>query len=160
MLHFLLGLADQTEDCLKVWENILYNGQNIGSLAHGGYSNGESGTLRLIRSVCQSVHYRGCEKSCKMFTFQIFMEEQDVCRLPIYQFLGNHFNIVFLNGAGIYCLLDYAVDFFIKIELDNKWLLAVHWDLAYKVGCHALSLIEKQITGLLCGESWRKKNVF
>ena len=70
-LHFLVGLADQAEACLKVWENILYNGQNIGSLAHRGYSNGESGTLRLIRSVRKSVHYRGCEKSGKMVTFEI-----------------------------------------------------------------------------------------
>ena len=151
MLHFLVGLADQAEDCLKVWENILYNGQNIGSLAHRGYYNGESGTLRLFRSVCKPVHYRGCEKSGKMATFEIFTEEQDICRLPIYQFLGNRFNVVFLNGACIYYLFDYAVDFFIKIELDNKLLLAVHWEWAYKVGCRALGLIEKQITGPL----WR-----
>ena len=68
-LHFLVGLADQAEACIKVWENILYNGENVGSLAHGGYSNGESGTFRLIRSVCKSVHYRGCEKSGRMVTF-------------------------------------------------------------------------------------------
>ena len=89
-----------------------------------------------------------------MVTFEFFMEEQDICRLPIYQFLGNCFNIVFLNGAGIYYLFDYLVDFFNKIELDNKLLLAVHWDLkvlAYKVDCRALGLIEKQITGPL----WR-----
>ena len=60
-----------------------------------------------------------------MVTFEIFMEEQDICRLPIYQFLGNRFNIVFLNGAGIYYLFDYLVDFFNKIELDNKLLPAV-----------------------------------
>ena len=73
-LHFLVGLADQAEACLKVLENILYNGQNVGSLAHGGYSNGESSTLRLSRSVCKSIHYRGCEKSGRMVTFEIFME--------------------------------------------------------------------------------------
>ena len=56
-LHFLVGLADQGEACLKVWENILHNGQNVGSLRHGGCSNGESGTLRLIRSVCKSIHF-------------------------------------------------------------------------------------------------------
>ena len=54
-LHFLVGLADQAEACLKVWENIIFKGQNGGSLLHGGYSNGESGTLRLIRTVCKSV---------------------------------------------------------------------------------------------------------
>ena len=118
--------------------------------------------LRLIRSICKSIHYRGCEKSDRKVAFEIFMKEQDIFRLAIYQFLGNHFNIVFPNGPGIYYLFDYLVDFFNETELDNKLLLAVHWDLkvlAYKVDCRALGLTEKQIT-VLCGESWRKKNVF
>ena len=37
-LHFLVGLADQAQTCLKLWENILLKGQDIGSLVHGGYS--------------------------------------------------------------------------------------------------------------------------
>ena len=69
-LHFLVGLADQAEACLKVWKKILYNGQNVGSLAHEGYSNGESGTVRLIRSVCKSVCYRGCEM-CKKWSSNV-----------------------------------------------------------------------------------------
>ena len=60
-----------------------------------------------------------------MVTFETFAEEQDICRLPIYQFLGNRFNFVFLNGAGIYYLFDYLVDFLKEIEFDNKLLLAV-----------------------------------
>ena len=45
-LHFLVGMADQAEACLKVWEGILFKDDNniVGSLKHGGYSNGESGT--------------------------------------------------------------------------------------------------------------------
>ena len=50
-LHFLVRLADQAEACLKVWENINFTGQNVGSLLHSGYSNGELGTLRLLRTV-------------------------------------------------------------------------------------------------------------
>ena len=69
-LHFLVGLADQAEACLEVWEKILYNGQNVGSLAHEGYSNGEPGTVRLIRSVCKSVCYRGCEM-CKKWSSNV-----------------------------------------------------------------------------------------
>ena len=61
-LRFLAGLADEAEACLKLWENVLFKGQNIGSLAHGGYSNGESGTLRLIRKVCKTVSHGCCEK--------------------------------------------------------------------------------------------------
>ena len=86
----------------------------------GGYSIGESGTPRLISGVCKSVHYQGCEKSGTMVTFEIFMEEQDICHLPIHQFLGNHLNIVFLYGAGIYYLHHYLVDFFNKLSLTKN----------------------------------------
>ena len=58
----MAGLADEAEACLKLWENVLFKGQDIGSLTHGGYSNGESGTLRLIRKVCKTVSHGGCEK--------------------------------------------------------------------------------------------------
>ena len=59
-LHFVVGLADQAEAALKVWDAILYEDQPIGSLRHGGYSKGESGTLRLVRRVFKSVQWRGC----------------------------------------------------------------------------------------------------
>ena len=117
-LHFLVGLADQAEACLKVWENIIFKEQNVGSLLHGGYSNGESGALCLIRTVCKSVQHRGCEKSGRMVTFEIFMEERNITRLPIYQFLGNRFNILFLNGAGVYFLFDHLINFLIKLTTD------------------------------------------
>ena len=80
------------------------------------------------------------------------MEEKYIFLLPIYQFLGIHFNILFINAAGVYYLFDYLVDFFNNIELENRLQVAVQWDLkvlAYKVGCQALGLIEKLITGLL-----------
>ena len=117
-LHFLVELADQAEVCLKVWENIIFKGQNVGSLLHGWYSNGELGTLHLIRTVCKYVQYRGCEKSGRMVTFEIFMEELNITRLPIYQFLGNRFNILFLNGAGVYFLFDHLINFLIKLTTD------------------------------------------
>ena len=117
-LHFLVGLADQAEICLKIWENIIFKGQNVGSLLHGWYSNGELSTLHLIRTVCKYVQYRGCEKSGRMVTFEIFMEERNITRLPIYQFLGNRFNILFLNGAGVYFLFDHLINFLIKLTTD------------------------------------------
>ena len=62
-LHFLVALGDQAEASLKIWENLLFDDvSKVGSLAHGGYSKGDSGTLRLIKSVCKSVSERGCER--------------------------------------------------------------------------------------------------
>ena len=91
--------------------------------------------------MCKSVQHRGCEKSGRMVTFEIFMEERNITRLPIYQFLGNRFNILFLNGAGVYFLFDHLINFFDQVELDNRLLVAVYWDLkvlAFRVGCRVL----------------------
>ena len=90
------------------------------------------------------------------------MEEENIFRLPIYRFLGNRFNILFINAAGLYYLFDHLVDFFNNIELENRLLVAVHWDhkvLAYKVGCRALGLIEKLIIGPLWGTMNKTKCV-
>ena len=80
------------------------------------------------------------------------MEGKKIFHLPIYQFLGNHFNILFRNAGGVYYLFDHLVHFFDNIKLEKRLLVAVHWDLkvlGYKVGCQALGLIEKLITGPL-----------
>ena len=47
-LHFLVGLADQTEIALKTWDKLLYDDRTNGSRVNSGYSKDESGTLRLI----------------------------------------------------------------------------------------------------------------
>ena len=50
------------------------------------------------------------------------------------------------------CLYDKLLNFFRRIEQNNKLLVAVYWDLeveAYRAGCKALGLIEKLITGSL-----------
>ena len=83
---------------------------------------------------------------------KFFMKEQHIYYLLIYQFLGNWFNIVFLKSANIY---DSITEFSNKIGIDNKLPLAVQWDLktlGYKIGGHALGLLEKLVIGL-CGES-------
>ena len=49
-------------------------------------------------------------------------------------------------------MYEKLVDFLKKINLDNKLLLSVQWDLgltAYYVGCRALGLIEKLVIGTL-----------
>ena len=98
-----MGLADQSEACLKVWEGLLHGNEKVSTLAHGGYSNGESGTTRLIRTTCKSVQERGCEKSGRMVHFSTYLkDEHNISEIPLYPFLGNRFNILFLNGAGVF----------------------------------------------------------
>ena len=122
----------------------------MGSIAHGGYPNGESGVTRLIRTVCKSVQERGCENSGKIACFATYLKyEIGITFILLFPFLGNRFNILFVNAAEIYFLYDQLLDSFRRIERNNKLLDAVYWDieiLSFKIGCRALGLIEKLIT--------------
>ena len=88
-LHFIVALADTAEPCLKLWEGVVFsNPKKVGSFNHGSYSNGESGPLRLIRSVCKLVQERGFEKLGRMVSFATFMKETNqMHNLPLYPFL-------------------------------------------------------------------------
>ena len=151
-LHIIVALADTAEACLKLWEGVVFSDpKKVGSLNHGSYSNGESGPLRLIRSVCKLVQERGCEKSGRMVSFATFMKEtKHMDNLPLYSFLGNRFNILFLNGAGVFYLHPFLVEFLNNLSLDNKLMSAVYHDLQvlhFRVACQALDLIDKYVTG-------------
>ena len=85
--HVLVGLADQAEASIKSWEGILIGDAKVGSLHHGSYSKGESGTLRLIRTVCKSVSERVCQKSGRMVNFATFLKENyNMSEIPLLSF--------------------------------------------------------------------------
>ena len=74
--------------------------------------------------------------------------------LPLYPFLENRFNILFLNGSGVFYLYPFLVDFLNNLSLDNKHISAVYHGLQvlhFRVVCQALGLLNKCVTGLL----WR-----
>ena len=74
----------------------------VGSLANGGYSKGESGTLRLIRAACKAVQTYGCEKSGLISDFYTFLcEEVGFSSVPFIPFKGNRFNVLFYNGGVV-----------------------------------------------------------
>ena len=108
-LHYLVGLADQAEACLKVWEEMLYPGQKVGCLSHGGYSNGESGVTRLVRTVCKSVQERGCEKSGRFMSFSTYLKDEfEMASVPLKPFLGNRFKIYLsMDWVYIVCMINY-----------------------------------------------------
>ena len=154
-MHYIVGLADQAEVALKAWDKLLWDDKLVGSLAHGGYSQGgESGTLRLIRTLCKSVQTRGCEKSGRMIDFSSFLNQAGISSVPFATFKGNRFNILFYNGGVAYYLYDLCNKFFEDVKEENKLLKAVYYDLqvlSHIAGCRALGLINKCLTGPL----WR-----
>ena len=123
-LHFIVARTDTAEACLKLWEGVVFSDpKKVGSLNHGSYS----GPMRLIRSVCKLLQERGCEKSGRMVSFATFMKETNqMDNLPLYPFLGNRFNILFLNGAGVFYLYPFLVDFLNNLSLDKLMSAAYH----------------------------------
>ena len=97
-LHYLVRLTDQAEVCLKIWESIIHKNRKMRSIDHGGYSNGQSGVTRLIRTVCKSVQERGCEKYGKIGCFAIYLKDEFGIAIPLFSFLNNRFNI-FKSGC-------------------------------------------------------------
>ena len=160
-MHYIVGLADQAEAALKAWDKLLYDNAKIGSLSQGGYSKGESGTLRLVRTVCKAVQTKGCERSGRAVSFADYVKAQGVDSIPLAPFLGNRFNIIFHNGGGVFYLYEHLKLFFEWMKDENKLLKAVQYDLevaSFLAGCRALGLINKFVTGPL----WRalaKKDV-
>ena len=151
-LHFIVGMADQAEAALKVFDSLLYkNPQAVGSLRpKRGIGKGESGTLRLIRTVCKAVQAKGCEKSGRAVQFLTFLQgEKGLDDVPLAPFRGNRFNITFYNGSGVYFLFPHLLEFFESVQSENRLLGAVFDDLQVKsfvAGCRALGLISKIIT--------------
>lgn len=155
-LHYIVGMADQAEAALKVYDKLLFGEVKVGSVrSNRGYSKGESGTLRLIRTVCKAIQAKGCEKSGRPVQFQTFLlNEKEIKEVPLAPFRGNRFNITFFNGAGVYFLYNHLLEFFEHVHTENRLLGAVFDDLqvkAFVAGCRALGLISKLVTGPL----WR-----
>ena len=128
-LHFVVGLADQTEIALKCWDKLLHDKGPVGSLANGKYSRCESGTLRLIRTTCKSLQTHGCKRSGRISDFYTYLtEEVGFPNAPFISFRGNRFNVLFYNGGILYYLHDHLQHFFDTVKDDNKLLKAVQSD--------------------------------
>ena len=152
-LHFLVGLSEQANKTLSLWEGLVHSGQKVGAPSlPGGYSkSGEAGTTRMVRTVCKAVQDRGCEKSGKSVEFREFLHAQgQVKDVPLASFKGNRFNILFHNSAGVYYLLHDLLSFAEEHKTDNKLFAAINSDLnilAFQAGARALGIISKMVTG-------------
>ena len=139
-------MADAAEEVLKQWE--AQCGEN---------SDGGSGTQRLVRTACKSFHHRGCQKSGTSLLFRTYLKKQGLVTMPLAQFVGNRFNILFYDSAGVFYLRTHMEKFIESAHGSNANLLlkSVLRDLKNPLfisGCRALGLVDKVITGPL----WRK----
>lgn len=118
---------------------------------------GSSGTQRLVRTACKAFHHRGSQQCGSSTLFRSYLRKHGVHKIPLAQFVGNRFNILFYDAAGIYYLKDHMIQFIESVhgKQANRLLECVLKDLknpAFISGCRALGLIDKIVTGPL----WRK----
>ena len=112
----------------------------------------------LVRlAACKSFHHRGSQQCGTSTLFCSYLKQQGIFKLPLAQFVGNRFNILFYDAAGIYYLQNHMVKFIESVhgKNANRLLVSVLNDLktpSLIAGCRALGLIDKIITGPL----WRK----
>ena len=111
-LYFLVGLADAAEEVLKQWE-----------AQCGESSDGCSGTQRLVRTACKAFHHRGCQKSGLSLLFRTYLKKQGSVKMPLAQFVGNRFNILFYDSAGIFYLRTHIKKFIESAHGNNANLL-------------------------------------
>lgn len=142
-LHFIVGLADTAAKTLKKWESLHLDEES---------TNSEAGTLRLIWSPCKAIQNQCSQQAGCHIMFKAYLETQGISIFPIAKFQGNRFNIVFYNAAGIYYYKESPYSIFERNTPNSK--LVTPRDLKnshFIVGCHALGIVSKCITGPL----WR-----
>ena len=111
----------------------------------------------MVRTACKAFHHRGSQQCGSYTLFHAYLKGKGIHKIPLAQFVGNRFNILFYDAAGIYYLRDDMIQFIDEIHgtQANRLLQCVKADLknpSYIVGCRALGLIDKIVTGPI----WRK----
>ena len=104
-LHYLVGLADSAEATLKLWESTVEDNISYGH---------SSGTQQLIRTACKAFHSRGSEQAGCSVHFRTYICSIGIHKIPIAQFRGNRFNILFHDGAGVYYLRSYFESYLVE----------------------------------------------
>ena len=113
----------------------------------------ESGTQALIIAVCKLFYNdaSGCPQD-----IVTYLTSRNIIKPLIFPFVGNRFNILFVNGGGVYFLRTYLSHFLNKyLPVRNTLQCAVMNDLQnnnYIAGCRALGLMAKYVTG-----PWQRK---
>lgn len=150
-MHFMVAMADQADKTLKEWEKVQFGAEKVGAAALPENATGpESGTIRLVRTMCKAMEKHGSEQVGCSLPFSEYLKTQGIKKVPLSSFKGNRFNIVFHNAAGVYFLNEHARVFLESIYgTENRLLQAVSADVKvkeYVAATRALGVINKMIT--------------
>lgn len=106
-LHSLVHFAETTSKALLEVENGYFD-TNTPIFDKSFRKTCESGTLRLVRTASKAFSRGADEKSGLYSDFKLyahtFLKENGFHGLPLQEFRGNMFNILFENAAGVFFL--------------------------------------------------------
>ena len=112
-----------------------------------------SGTQRLVRTACKAFHHKESQQSGSSALFRTYLKQHKFQKIPLDHFIGNRFNVLFYDAAGVYYLHSHMTTFIENIHRSqaNRLLLTVLADLKIQFTWQdaELLLVDKMITGLL-----------
>ena len=153
-LHSLVHFAEVCNASLIQLENAHFSGQPP-IFDKSFMKVSESSVVRLIRTTCKALARGADEKSGKYNDFNTFvtpfLKENKLHSIPLEEFRGNRFNILFESAAGVFFLKDQISEFLTGCQ-TNKLLKAVQHDVKvpmFMAEVKSLGLISRLITGPL-----------
>ena len=112
-MHLIVGMADTASSTLIQWEESNSSIQDAVSKSSAILQRrSESGTVRLIRTVCKALSKHGSEQSGVYQQFTSFLKSNGIARNPLATFRGNRFNIVFYDAGATYYISPLVEQFF------------------------------------------------
>ena len=147
-LHLIVNFGSEADAALKTVEAAMLEGKNPYS-----FGSSESGTFRLIRTICKAFEEHRSDEAGVSSHFSTFVlgkgKESNLA-----SFRRNRINIIFYNAMTVYYHREHFVEILRKWPDANRLLKSVDTDLTcevYLAGVRALGIIDKIITALL----WR-----
>ncbi|KAL1007697.1 hypothetical protein UPYG_G00090370 [Umbra pygmaea] len=144
-LHVIDGLVHQAKTTLLLWENVIFVDKEVGSFPSFAKTGLESGTVRLVRSMCDAVQAKGCE----IVKFRNFLTGKEFKNFPLVSSGGNRLlDTLCENAAVVYSIHNDLLEFTSANKADSCLFKDVVSDLEiqqFKAGCRALGLVSKII---------------
>eukprot|EP00117_Sycon_ciliatum_P047439 scpid58078/ scgid33882/ len=100
-LHCIVLLAEQALEVLRIWEKAHFDTTAVGASSQGFENTGEAGSVRLIRTACKALEAHCNEQPGNHVQFRSYLLSKGVECIPLARFVGNPFNVIFYNAAGI-----------------------------------------------------------
>ncbi len=100
----------------------------------------------------ENIHHRGSEQAGCSTHFRTYLRHNGVQKIPLASFVGNRFNILFYDAAGVFYLRSHMLQYLLNHHGStlNRLLQSVLKDLKSPfliAACKALGIMDKLVTG-------------